>query len=97
MSSRYTYAEGDGWKLEVDVSCPGYPFLHFTTTKWSHNIYKDFLLRWTLFLSEMKGMKYENVYAAIPKDDSRLLKFHSMFGMLPVYIDEEKIITRRKV
>lgn len=74
----------------------GFPFLHATVYKWSHNIFKKHLLPiWVNFLKDMKERGYDAIYACIYKTDTKTLKFHSMVGMTPWLEDDTCVITRR--
>jgi hypothetical protein len=74
----------------------GIPLLHAHVKKWSHTAFKkEILPLWVKALAELKEQGCDAVLAVIPATETKIAKFHALFGMHEAVNDGEYIISRR--
>jgi len=54
--------------------------IHCYVYSWSRCKYEEFLHIWDEVLEQLCSRGYENIYAAVLREDRRLKKFSTMFG-----------------
>ncbi len=75
-------------KVPGVIEITGVPYgpsidVHCLVFKWNRECYQLFLEIWDRVLSELRKKGYKKVFAVIPENNDKLLKFASLFGMAP--------------
>ena len=85
----------DFGRLEIEWF-QGIPLLHATVNKWSHNVFKkEILPKWLEVLDWLREQECHVVLAVIPASETKIAKFHTLFGMHEAENNGEYIISRR--
>lgn len=81
-------------EISVEFTGDGSPWLHFRCDKFSHNIYREILDDFTDILTSFHSLGIDKVYSCIKADDTKTLKFQSMFGLSPegTTVDGDNIV-----
>jgi len=91
-----TLWENDNVNLRLDLDNE-LPLLHFNINKWSVQIYKDLLDKWTLVLEMLKDSGIPVVYSCIASDDTKTQKFQNMFGLEKFLENEEAVLYKLEI
>lgn len=75
-------------------------FIHLTDIKdWCTSLYRELLLVSQMIKDECFKNKIEEVFVAVPADDTKLVKFQGMFGFehwKTIYQNEKKVYLMRQ-
>ena len=74
-------------------------FLHmdYKFEKFTKSIYKELLVQWEIILEELKDSGIKVVATLIPDEWEKVKKWQVMFGLMPSYVIEDKILFRREL
>ena len=94
--SRHTLDFDDDYKLEGELLSSDAIMLHFNTdpAEWGLTQYKYFLARWTYILEELKSKGIVEVFSVVDKEE-KVMKFQTMFGMIPLIEMNNVVVYRR--
>lgn len=74
-------------------------FLHFNyhQDKFSKMDYLEMLDKWILVIEEFKKSDVTEVFSCINKNDDKVRKFQTMFGLEPTYENETHVVYRGEI
>lgn len=71
----------EDYLVKAGITTDGLIFLHlFNFPKWGPSVYKQLLYILDVLMEKLHAEGIDEVYALIPADDPKLLKFESMLG-----------------
>ena len=93
-----TLIDVDAYVLHAEID-KGVAFLHmdYKFEKFTKSIYKELLIQFELILEELKSNGIKAVASIIPENWGKVRKWQEMFGLIPTYTIEDKILFRREL
>lgn len=64
-------------------------FVHYTVTKWNKSIYRYSMTLLSELMDNLSQKGVKDIYAAVRKEDTKLMKFCYLFGFLPLVLCED--------
>lgn len=79
---KHTVVSSDDIEVSVEISrdFPDMCVIHCDIHNWSHTKYQDYLTLWVDIVEGMKEHGIELIRIGVKEDNSKLIKFASMFG-----------------
>lgn len=94
MSNRITIREDEFGKLEIETY-EGDIFFHLELYKWSKDLYKQYMEYFNTLLEELKMRGLKEVFAIIKSTRLKEIRLIKMFGLVPVFEQDNIIILKR--
>ena len=91
-----TLIDIDAYVLKAEVEGE-VVFIHmdYKFDTFTKSIYKELLVQWEIILEELKEKGIKVVATLIPESWEKTRKWQAMFGLIPSYVIEDKILFRR--
>jgi hypothetical protein len=80
MYKKHTIINSEFGHLQCQIDENKCVFLHLTLKKWSHTLYKQYLILFYSWLNTLSEKGVLAVFVLIPDNDPKLYKFEQMFG-----------------